>query len=135
MPAGGTAQSIAVWLACPPSCSCSLQCTHAAALLLRQSLRCKLTAIIASCVETVMALAAQRHLLHNTLDATLESECSAGGPVDVEWMQESPRVGAILTAWYPGEMARALLMCFSAHSMCFSAHSTESLQPGHMMCR
>ncbi|KAK9839864.1 hypothetical protein WJX81_007210 [Elliptochloris bilobata] len=27
-----------------------------------------------------------------------------GGPVDVEWLQESPRVGAILTAWYPGEM-------------------------------
>ena len=35
----------------------------------------------------------------------------AGGPVDVEWLQESPRVGAILTAWYPGEMARALLLC------------------------
>ena len=33
----------------------------------------------------------------------------AGGPVDVEWLQESPRVGAIMTAWYPGEMARALL--------------------------
>ena len=27
-----------------------------------------------------------------------------GGPVDVAWMQESPRVDSILTAWYPGEM-------------------------------
>lgn len=30
-----------------------------------------------------------------------------GGPVDVAWLQESPRVDAILTAWYPGEMVRA----------------------------
>ena len=37
-------------------------------------------------------------------------ESFAGGPVDVEWLQESPRVGAIMTAWYPGEMARALLI-------------------------
>lgn len=30
-----------------------------------------------------------------------------GGPVDVAWLQESPRMDAILTAWYPGEMVRA----------------------------
>lgn len=34
--------------------------------------------------------------------------------MDVEWLQESPRVGAILTAWYPGEMARALITSFPA---------------------
>ena len=44
----------------------------------------------------------------------------AGGPVDVEWLQESPRVGAILTAWYPGEMARALLS---------SLYATTALNP------
>ena len=43
-----------------------------------------------------------------------KSNIFAGGPVDVEWMQESPRVGAIMTAWYPGEMARAILPSFPA---------------------
>lgn len=27
-----------------------------------------------------------------------------GGPLDVEWLQQSDRVGAILTAWYPGQV-------------------------------
>ena len=27
-----------------------------------------------------------------------------GGPVDVSWLQASPRIGAILTAWYPGQV-------------------------------
>lgn len=30
-----------------------------------------------------------------------------GGPLDVEWLQNSPRVGAILTAWYPGQVRTA----------------------------
>lgn len=27
-----------------------------------------------------------------------------GGPLDVEWLQRSPRVAAILTAWTPGQV-------------------------------
>ena len=30
-----------------------------------------------------------------------------GGPLDVEWLQTSPRVGAILTAWFPGQVGTA----------------------------
>lgn len=29
-----------------------------------------------------------------------------GGPVDVSWMQNSPRYGSILTAWYPGQVCK-----------------------------
>ena len=34
-----------------------------------------------------------------------------GGPVDVAWLQESPRIGAILTAWYPGQVRATLWEC------------------------
>jgi hypothetical protein len=27
-----------------------------------------------------------------------------GGPLDVSWLQQSDRVGAILTSWYPGQV-------------------------------
>ena len=27
-----------------------------------------------------------------------------GGPLDVSWLQDSPRIGAIMTAWYPGQV-------------------------------
>lgn len=27
-----------------------------------------------------------------------------GGPIDVSWMQNADRVGAILTAWFPGQV-------------------------------
>ena len=27
-----------------------------------------------------------------------------GGPLDVEWLQTSPRVGAILSMWFPGQV-------------------------------
>ena len=29
-----------------------------------------------------------------------------GGPLDVSWLQQSDRVGAILTSWYPGQVSR-----------------------------
>ena len=32
-----------------------------------------------------------------------------GGPVDVSWLQESPRIGAMLTAWYPGQVKLQML--------------------------
>lgn len=35
-----------------------------------------------------------------------------GAPLDVEWLHTSPRVGAILSAWTPGQ-ARGLLLLFS----------------------
>jgi Glycosyl hydrolase family 3 C-terminal domain len=28
-----------------------------------------------------------------------------GGPLDVSWLQQSDRVGAILTSWYPGQVS------------------------------
>ena len=31
-----------------------------------------------------------------------------GGPLDVEWLQRSPRVAALLTAWTPGQGAAAI---------------------------
>ncbi len=27
-----------------------------------------------------------------------------GGPLDVSWLQQSDRVGAIMTSWYPGQV-------------------------------
>ncbi|KAK9802811.1 hypothetical protein WJX73_010724 [Symbiochloris irregularis] len=32
-----------------------------------------------------------------------------GGPLDVSWIQNSPRYGSILTAWYPGQGASGVL--------------------------
>ena len=29
-----------------------------------------------------------------------------GGPLDVSWLQQSDRVGAVLTSWYPGQVSR-----------------------------
>ncbi len=37
-------------------------------------------------------------------NATIVVVLVHGGPLDVSWMQESERVGAILTAWYPGQV-------------------------------
>ena len=36
-----------------------------------------------------------------------------GSAVDVAWADASPRVGAILSAFYPGQMARSRLCCVS----------------------
>lgn len=33
-----------------------------------------------------------------------------GGPLDVSWLQQSDRVGAILTAWYPGQVRVGLIL-------------------------
>eukprot|EP00887_Chlorella_sp_A99_P002667 scaffold6.g2667.t1 len=41
-------------------------------------------------------------------NATLVVVLVHGGPLDVSWLQQSPRVGAILTAWFPGQGAEAI---------------------------
>ena len=37
-----------------------------------------------------------------------------GGPLDVEWLQRSPRVAAILTAWMPGQASARACACACA---------------------
>lgn len=37
-------------------------------------------------------------------NATLVVVLLQGGPLDVSWLQQSDRVAAILTAWYPGQV-------------------------------
>ena len=46
-----------------------------------------------------------------------------GGPLDVAWLQESPRFGAILTAWYPGQV----WMCSVVHT-CIHARTQRGSQ-------
>lgn len=33
-----------------------------------------------------------------------------GGPLDVEWLQLSPRVGAVMSAWFPGQVCKGLAL-------------------------
>ena len=61
--------------------------------------------------RTSLALPGLQQALAQNLAARTRTALVAvlvhGGPLDVAWLQESPRFGAILTAWYPGQVDSA----------------------------
>ena len=50
-----------------------------------------------------------------------------GGPLDVSWLQQSDRVGAILTSWYPGQVSRRPLTAAKAPAILGSENNLPVL--------
>ena len=55
-----------------------------------------------------------------------------GGPLDVSWLEESPRVDAILSAWHPGQVRLPFVLLTAgvkkrSHANCVELNKAQPL--------